>query len=334
MSSVENPSASAPTSAAKKPGFWQALKRGLIRTEQDFAVFKLAILSVVGTLIGAYFQNLSTYNDKVAAQAKDDMTAAEQGFADASSALSVPLALQKQLILGYNHAIATNTDSDSTAYETANARSIYKSYTDAYSSLSQNYNLLARRMELYVDWPSNPYRDPATDSAPTTDVIDMSLLNTFGFDCEKNMPSFQKPDPKDKNKDDSNKDESKVTLTDPHDSKNTLTIDWYSAKHNVLTIETCFEITHEAMTPVLQWASGNPVDRAARTKFIDTNFGVFDTRSSNQVLRLNAFMSLVMFDIDKIRVKYRPNSYQCSLPIVRSVLAKTCMPVRTAGPLT
>jgi hypothetical protein len=321
MSSPENSGAPAPASPGNKSGFWQSVRR----IEQDFAVSKLAILSVIGTLIGAYFQNLSTYNDKVAAQAKDDMTAATQAFADASSALSVPLALQKQLISGYHNAIATNTDSDNTAYETANAHSIYKSYTDAYRSLSENYNLLARKMELYLDWPSNLTRDPATDSTPTTDIINMSLLNTYGFDCEDDMPSFRKIDPEDKNKDDSH-----VEL--PHHGKPLLTVDWYSAKHNVLAIETCFEITHEAMTPVRQWASGSPVDEAARMKFINTNFDIFSKRASNQVLRLNAFMSLAMYDIDKIRIKYRPNGFLCSVPIVRGALGKRCMPVRTAGP--
>jgi hypothetical protein len=321
MSSPENSGASVPASPGNKSGFWQSVRR----IEQDFAVSKLAILSVIGTLIGAYFQNLSTYNDKVAAQAKDDMTAATQAFADASSALSVPLALQKQLISGYHNAIATNTDSDNAAYETANAHSIYKSYTDAYRSLSENYNLLARKMELYLDWPSNLTRDPATDSAPTTDIINMSLLNTYGFDCEDDMPSFQRVDPEDKNKNDS-----QVEL--PHHGKPVLTVDWYSAKHNVLAIETCFEITHEAMTPVRQWASGSTVDQVARTKFINTNFDIFSKRASNQVLRLNAFMSLAMYDIDKIRVKYRPNGFLCSVPIVRGALGKKCMPVRTASP--
>jgi hypothetical protein len=321
MSSFDDHGASTPPSAGNKSGFWQSVRR----IEQDFAVSKLAILSVIGTLIGAYFQNLSTYNDKVAAQAKDDMTAATQAFADASTALSVPLALQKQLISGYHNAIATNTDSDNTGYETANAHSIYKSYTDAYRSLSEHYNLLARKMELYLDWPSNLTRDPATDSAPTADIINMSLLNTYGFDCEEDMPSFQKSDPEDKNKNDS-----QVKL--PHHGKPVLTVDWYSAKHHVLAIETCFEITHEAMTPVRQWASGSAVDQAARTKFISSNFDIFSKRASNQVLRLNDFMSLAMYDIDKIRVKYRPNGFLCSVPIVRGALGKKCMPVRTGGP--
>jgi hypothetical protein len=317
MSNLDDHGASAPPGAANKSGFWPSAKRVFFQIEQDFAVSKIAILGVLGTLIGAYFQNLSIYNDKVAAQAKDDMTAAANAFADASSALSVPLALQQQLIFGYHNAIAANADSDSTGYETANAHAIYKSYTDAHGRLSENYNLLARKMELYLDWPSNLSRDPATDTAPSKDRIDMSLLNTLGFDCEDDMPSFQKG-------------ESQVPL--PHHGKTVLTVDWYSAKHNVLAIETCFEITHRAMTPVLQWASSSPVDQAARTAFINKTFDLFQTRASNQVLRLNAFMSLAMYDIDKIRVKYRPNGYLCSVPILRSALDNRCMPVRTAGP--
>ena len=98
--------------------------------------------------------------------------------------MSVPLALQNNSSLAIITRIATNTNSDSTAFETANAHSIYKSYADAYRNLSENYNLLARKIELYLDWPSNLTRDPATDSAPTPDKIDMSLLNTYRFDCE------------------------------------------------------------------------------------------------------------------------------------------------------
>jgi hypothetical protein len=47
---------------------------------------------------------------------------------------------------------------------------------------------------------------------------------------------------------------------------------------------------------------------------IQKTFDIFHTRDSNQVLRLNAFMSLAMFDIDKIRIKYRPNGFICSVP--------------------
>jgi len=306
--------------------FWQFLTRLFTWAEAEISYVKgLTLFGLVSTLLVAYFQNLSAYQSKVSAQAQADITAATQAFADASSALSTPLNLQRALILSYHNAITANTDGDNAAYDTVSARNLYKAYTDAYSSLSQNYNLLARKMELYVDWPSNLYRDPTAEGEPTSDNIDMSRLNAYGFDCETNMPSFQK---------DAKQDLSQITLTNPQNNPPALTIDWYSAKHNVLAIETCFEITHESMTPVLQWASGSPVDPAKKTAFIERTFNVFQLRASNQVLRLNAFMSLAMFDIDKIRIKYRPNGFICSLPGVSGILSLFghCTPIHTATP--
>ena len=53
----------------------------------------------------------------------------------------------------------------------------------------------------------------------------------------------------------------------------------------------------------------------------------------NQILRLNAFMSLAMFDIEKIRIKYRPNGFICSVPGLSAALSLfgKCAPVRTSG---
>ena len=323
------PNADGGPGAPSGGGFWQRIKPALVRAEGEYSFVKgLTVLSVFGTLIGAYFQNLSAYENKVAAQAQADLAAAAQTFTETSSALGAPLSLQKQLIADYHNAIVAGTDAEANAYETTHAHEIYKAYTSAYAELSQNYNLLARKAELYIDLASDLTRNPKSDGTPSSDEIDMSLLNAYGFDCEQHMPSFDR-NAKDKNG--GRENDSKLVLTDPR-TKKTLTVDWYSAKHNVLAIETCFEVTHRAMIPVRQWASGSPVDQAARTTFINTNFDIFQARASNQVLRLNAFMSLAMYDIDKIRVKYRPNGYLCSVPILRSALGSRCMPVRTAGP--
>ena len=331
-----------PDNAKAQPGIWQSAKRAVkgFWSEIDTYLKGVGLLGIIGTLLVAYFQNLSAYENKVAAQAKDDLTAATQTFAEVSNAISVPLALQSELIAAYRRAIAESKDSDANAYETSNARTVYKAYSTAYDNLSENYNLLARKLELYVDWPSDRYRDPAANSAPTADRIDMSLLNAYGFDCENHMPSFEK-ERKDKNgqvvkgKDDKPIDDSKTVLTDKNTGK-TLTIDWYSTKHNVLAIETCFDITHRSMTAVRQWASSSPVDDKAKADFVEKTFAVFATRASNQVLRLNAFMSLAMFNIDKIRVKYRPNGFVCGLPGISEILSlfDSCSAVRTKSPLT
>ena len=346
MATGEIGAARLPDSPEAKHGFWRsaigAVKSFSSRIGAELTYVKgFGLFGIISTLLVAYFQNLSAYENKVSTQAKDDLAAAIQTFTEVSNTLSVPLALQNQIIAGYHRAIVANTDSDPNSYETANAHTIYKAYTDAYDSLSENYNLVARKLELNIDWSSDRYRDPAQNSAPTTDRIDMSLLNAYGFDCENNMPSFerQKKD-KDgkviKDKDGKTIDDSRITLTDPNNKENTLAVDWYSAKHNALAIETCFEITHRSMTAVRQWASGGAVDPAAKAAFVDKTFDVFQTRASNQVLRLNALMSLVMFDIDKIRVKYRPSGFICSVPGVSELLSlfDSCTAIRTKSPLT
>jgi hypothetical protein len=294
--------------------------------------FGQRVKSVLGQVEGDFsFLKGLAYENKVAAQAQADMTAATQTFAEVSTALAAPLSLQWQLVDNYHKAIVAGTDAKPNGYETTNAHDIYNAYTKAYADLSQNYNLLARKAELYIDLASDLTRNPTPDGTPLSNEVDMSLLNAYGFDCEKDMPSF---DRKAKDKNGKEVDDSKIVLTDPT-IKKPLTVDWYSAKHHVLAIETCFEITHEAMTPVQQWASGGAVDPAEKTKFDEKNFDVFHGRASNQVLRLNEFMSLAMFDIDKIRIKYRPNGFFCSIPGISATLSLfgKCTPVKTSSPL-
>jgi hypothetical protein len=325
MAGANMPNADGGPGAPSGKGFWQRIKPALVRAEGEYSFVKsLTVLSVFGTLIGAYFQNLSAYEAKVAAQAQADLAAAAQTFTETSSALGAPLSLQ-------HNAIVAGTDTEANAYETTHAHEIYKAYTKAYAELSQNYNLLARKAELYIDLASDLTRNPKSDGTPSSDQIDISLLNAYGFDCEQRMPSFDR-NAKDKNG--GRENDSKLVLTDAR-TKKTLTVDWYSAKHQVLTIETCFEITHQAMTPVQQGASGSAVDPAQKTRFEQKTFDVFQTRASNQVLRLNAFMSLAMFDIEKVRIKYRPSGFVCSVPGLSAALSLfgECTPVRTSSPM-
>jgi len=45
-------------------------------------------------------------------------------------------------------------------------------------------------------------------------------------------------------------------------------------------------------------------------------------------------MTLAMHKIEQIRVKYRPDGYLCSVPVMREFMGKTCMPVQTADRAT
>src|SRR5262249_32395590 len=154
-------------------GFWG----WLLKLEGEYSFFKgLTVLSLFGTLIGAYFQNLSAYEAKVSAQAQSDMAAATQTFAEASAALATPLSLQRQLISDYYNAIVAKTDADPKSYAVADAKEVYTAYLKAYADLSQNYNLWARKLELNIDLASDRTRDAAAHDSPLSREIDMSLL--------------------------------------------------------------------------------------------------------------------------------------------------------------
>ncbi len=211
---------------------------------------------------------MSAYQDKVATQAKDEMAAATQVFAEASSALSSALSLQQRLINDFYDAVPGDAYKDDNAYPTKSARAIYKDYLDAYTGLHQNYNLLARKAEIYLDWPSDLTHD-AANTTPTIDPLNMSALGEFDFDCEKYMPDFADG-------------HSTVPLTDQHNGDK-ITIDWNSAKHHVLTTQYCFEITHKHLTAALQWAAQSDIDPAQWSYLTnDDQKGPFQGHTRNQ----------------------------------------------------
>ena len=304
---------------AASPGFWRKLKNATVRTETEYAFFKgITFLGFVGTMIGAYFQYISAYNEKVTTLAKDDLAAATAAFTDASKQLSVPLSLQERLIFSFFAANAPGTDHDNQAFIGANAAKMIAQYDAAYTELRQSINLTAQKMELFLDWASDANRDPAHPGVPTADPINSSLLGAAGFDCEKHMPSFEAG-------------KSRVPLKNAEDGTQ-LTVDWYSAKHNVYTIYFCFEQIHRQMQPVRQWAA-NPAANPANLQSFMARKDSLEDRLTRQVVRLNTFMNVAMREIEQIRVKYRPRGPYCNVPVVREVInlfSRRCTPVRIA----
>jgi hypothetical protein len=320
MTNPESGDASDRNGTPAKIGFWQRLKHGIIRTEREFAFVKgLAVVSLFGTLIGAYFQNLSAYQDKVTTLAKDDMTAATGAFTDASSMLSTAMTLQGQLYYDFTHAVNISAANDTSALTSKEANDLYNQYEVAFTALHENIDLLARKMEIYLDWPSDRRHDPANDTTLGVDPISTSLLGTYSFDCDQDMPTF---------------DPAKIPLRKTMNGTE-LDIDWRSAKHHVLTLEYCIEVTHKSwMEIVRQWSSQSTLDQNAVAGFFGKTAGQLQDRLNENVVRLNAFMSLAMNQIEQIRVKYRPNGFVCGLPGVSqlvSLFGNRCMPVRTAS---
>jgi hypothetical protein len=299
------------------PGLWRRIRGVFVRAESEFLFVRgLALVSVLGTLIAAYFQNLSAYQDKVSALAQEDMVAATTAFTDTSNTLSQAINLQDLLFYDFLHASKLNAGGDDNALTSKHAHDLDKPYEDAASSLHETVNLIARKMEIYLDWPSDRGRDPATDTSFGADPINMSALGAVDFDCDQDMPKFDSND--------------HVV----HKTKNdrSLNVDWYSAKHHVYTIAYCFEVTHKAwMETVRQWASQSSLQPDAVADFFASKTADhLHDRLDSEIVRLNAFMSRAMNEIEGIRVKYRPSGFLCSVPGVREVMSGKCMPVRLA----
>jgi hypothetical protein len=93
--------------------FWLGVRTALDRVGGWITFLKGApAIGLLTMLAVAYFQNVSSYEDKVAAQAKDDLAAATAVFAEASNKLSTAMTLQQILYFGYSDAIKDHAEDD------------------------------------------------------------------------------------------------------------------------------------------------------------------------------------------------------------------------------
>jgi hypothetical protein len=310
--SLDRPTTGAGNPPARREGMWDRFKLWLTRIEQELTFFKgLTIVGAVGTFIAtgivAYFQSVETYESQLSAQYKEDFANGTAAFAEASNALSPALTLQQILYTSFRDAMHSHVENDDHAFITQSDRDIYKSYVDERRSLRQNIHVLARKMELYIDRPSNRFLNVTTDNQLGVDPLTPSTLGAYDFDCDAkgNIP-------------DSRSLESLATVKiKSKTGKPDLDLDWRSAKHQIIALQYCFETTHVALEAARQWAAKSPVDPDKKTQFTDR---IEDVQNSidEQVERFNAFMLLSMRRIEQIRLKYEPNGFWCNLPIVRT----------------
>jgi hypothetical protein len=341
---------------SQRPGWWARVGTVFGKTNSILSYASgLPVITIIGSLLVGYFQYLNAYQDKVSAQAKDDVAAATSTFTDISNAFSETQTLQRILFFDFSNALDGHSDADDKALGTKDARGIFPTYENARTLLSQNSNLLARKAEIYIDWASDIDRDAAQTRTPTTDPLTELLLGDYNFDCDDsaNFPQFETAssakgksvsgktdeDPCQIDKDQGNYDPDKsyINLCARQNGeivrdKPAITIHWYSAKHQVLTMHYCLQALHARLLAARDWASQSEIGMPAKVKFLIEREQT-RTELDNQVVRLNAFMSLAMFQIEKIRVKYRPVSFTCHIPFVTSIISwfsRSCTPIRLA----
>jgi len=312
----------------------------------------LSMVTVLSSLAVGYFQYLNAYQDKVGSQAKEDMAAATSTFTEISHAFSEMQALQQTLYADFARAISEKSDASDKALVTRNVRVISERYEKARIALRENIDLLTRKAEVYIDWASNTYRDPAEKHNVDDDPLSRRVLRDYAFDCSDkfNFPAFgnvHAPDDDAQSRevaddkycaiaekrgvDDTTKPKDAfIRICAGPNDKAAKRIYWYSAKHHVLTMHYCLEAAHNKLAAARQWASGigcevaKESDVFKREKEINAQF-------DDLAGRINAFNSLALYQMEQIRVKYRPAGVWCSVPLVRNIPSLNCFPIRTAS---
>jgi hypothetical protein len=200
-------------------------------------------------------------------------------------------------------------------------------------------------------------RDPAAPCRLDGDPLSEALLGNYNVDCDDaaNLPHFDNanakrdnPGPKTSGKDvcvagkkvdrnDLKKSSVRLCAEDGDGNivaSNPVEINRYSAKHHVQIMHYCFEVAHRTIATARVWASNNDINDQRKTEFLDKNeIKKAKSRLDRQVVRLDAFMSLTMSQLERIRVKYRPVGFVCHIPLVRDaigIFSKRCTPIRTA----
>jgi hypothetical protein len=237
------------------------------------------------------------------------------------------------------------------------ARTAFPEYVKTRTSLRDKSRVFARKAEMYIDWVSDLGRDPAAKHELNTDPLTEALLGSYNFDCDDraNFPRFENMNANKRSEPGKvvqdrcvagsekteNQRESSINLCarDDHgkiiSQREPVTINWQSAKHHIVTMHYCFGIAHNQIRPARTWASGkdDSVSDGAREDFRKSS-ATYKSGLDSQVTRLNAFMSLGMSQLERIRVKYRPSDFYCHLPLVRDaigIFSEKCTPVRIAA---
>lgn len=110
-------------------------------------------------------------------------------------------------------------------------------------------------------------------------------------------------------------------------------IDWYSAKHELLTLYYCFQVDHRRLKLPLKWAAASTLDPAAGASAKSMIHDALDSLDQEAV-RLHFFLTLGAQRIEDIRVKFRPRVWYCQVPLVRQIVdaySKKCTPIRFGG---
>lgn len=335
---------------ARSPGFF----RRIGALDRRFAFVKgLSVFTIASSAIVGYFQYLNAYQEKVSGQAKEDMKSATETFEAISTAFSDALALQSMLYAGFSSATRNRSDGSTTTLVSRNAKDVSTAYEKARTELHEKIDMLAQKAEVYIDWASDIDRDPADKRNVGDDPLSRYVLRDYRFSCSDpiNLPKFGNvnassdevptivPDGEfcntERNQDIDNRTappNAFIRICPSGRTDVARRIYWYSAKHHVLTMHYCFENLHERLEAARQWASQSDRD-ANKESEMQADEAAISAAVDDLGRRLNSFNGLALHQMERIRVKYRPAGFVCSVPVVRNFFARSCFPLRTTTEL-
>ncbi|EJN12067.1 hypothetical protein PMI42_04674 [Bradyrhizobium sp. YR681] len=323
---------------ADTPSAWQRIQSW----DSRLSVTKgLTAVTLLTGLLGGSFQYMSSYEQKVGEQAKADMDMATKTFLDISEAFAEVQTQQENMLPGQFGSLKAQANP---AFMPVDEKTLepFSDYRKARASLRRNGTIFARKAEIYIDWPSDMGRDAAAEHTLDQDPLTASLLTKYNFDCEAeaNQPQFKGAiynggDPGRPSEDlcnDPTADGLKayVNLCARHADgtidplQKVVTVNWWSAKHHVLVMHHCFEALRGQSTTLA--SSSDTPNRPETTRPPASS----EQRLQLQARRLDAFMTLTMAQLDRIRVRYRPTGFVCHVPLVRGAIgyfSNQCLPI-------
>lgn len=327
--------------ATDTPGVWQRIQSW----DSRLSVTKgLTAVTLLTGLLGGSFQYMSSYEQKVGEQAKTDMDMATKTFLDISEAFAEVQTQQENMLPGQFGSLKAQANPAFMPVDEKTLETL-SDYWKARASLRRNGAIFARKAEIYIDWPSDISRDAAAEHTLDQDPLTASLLTKYNFDCdaEANQPQFRGAiynggdpgRPSDDLCNDPTADGLKayVNLCARHADgtidplQKVIIVNWWSAKHHVLVMHHCFE-AFRGQSNTLASSRDIANDRRPETTSPAVSS---EQRLQLQARRLDAFMTLTMAQLDRIRVRYRPTGFVCHVPLVRSAVgyfSDQCLPIQ------
>jgi hypothetical protein len=269
-----------------------AFKRLVFTLDKSYRfATNFALIGLIGTVIGSYFQYNAWRDEKALARYQDELASSIATFSEVAGALSAVMNLQQILFYSYKNAAGFlgPIDDQTRFFLSESAKEQAKEYFAARTSLRKNIDVLAGKTSLFIDRPvETDERRVELLKQPEYVVSDRDSLRSEGFTCQLNLP---RSDPR-------------------FEELKTRSIDWNSARDQVATFYWCLDEIHNEMLFVRVWAQSGKIadgdkDNCARQHMMWKSQHDIEL----QTVRLNALIAVSTKKIEQLRLRDRPRGF-------------------------